>query len=193
MSETKLQCPDCDVVINEDDGCAWSELTEKAYCYDCEQSDLENASTLLKVHGDPEAEKVIFGDSFSRGEYGETPDWFHTLFDDWKGRVWEKTSAWRGHYDTEKNFKGIAVLASGWTTGWADEYHQRKALFNNFGEEICDNTHGSVGEIFFLTEPTSNVFSSSMVVFCREDKKDAITNWLSEIGYPVEKLQEWLS
>jgi len=193
MSETITKCPSCETVINEDDGYAWSELTEESYCYDCEQSDLEYASTLLKVHGDPEADKVIFGDYFARGEDCEIPSWFHSLFDDWKGRHYEKTDAWRGHYETEKNFKDIEVLASGWTTGWADEYHQRKALFNSFGEELCENFHGSVGEIFFLTEPTSNVFSASVVVFCRKKDKEKITNWLAEISYPVEKLQEWLS
>ena len=78
-ADCPAKCADCKTAINEDDGCAWSELTEKSYCYDCEQSDLENASTLLKVHGDPEAEKVIFGDSFARGEYGDIPDWFNGL------------------------------------------------------------------------------------------------------------------
>ena len=193
MSETITKCADCETVVNEDDGFAYSELTDKPYCYDCEQSDLENASTLLKIDGDPEASKVIFGDAFARGEYGDIPDWFNGLFDEWKGRVWEKTDGWRGHYDTEKNFKDIEVLASGWTTGWADEFHTRKAYFNTFGEELCENFYGSVGEIFILTEPTSNVFSASIVVFCRKDDKEKITNWLSEIGYSAEKLQEWLS
>lgn len=193
MSETITKCADCETVINEDDGYAISDLTEKTFCYDCESSDLEYCSTLLKVHGDYEAEKVIFGNDFSRGEDGESPDWFYQLFGDTKGRVYEKTDAWRGHYNTEQNFKGIKVLASGWTTGWADEFHQRKNSFNQFGEEVCENYYGSVGELFFLMEPTSNVFSQSVTLFCREQDEEKITNWLSAIGYPVEKLKEWLN
>jgi hypothetical protein len=193
MSDTKLQCPDCDTVINEDDGCAYSELTEKSYCYDCEQSDLEYASTLLKVHGDPEAEKVVFGDSFARGEYGDIPNWFNNLFDEWKGRRYEKTDAWRGHYETVKNFKDVTVLASGWTTGWADEFHTRKARFNEFAESLCENSYGAVAPTYFLTEPTSNLFSTSIDFFCATEDVDKVTAWLNEIGYPIEKLQEWLS
>lgn len=193
MSETITKCSDCETVLNEDDGFAYSELTDKSFCYDCEQSDLEYASTLLKVHGDPEAEKVVFGDSFAMGEYGDIPDWFNELFDDWKGRRYEKTDAWRGHYETVKNFKDVTVLASGWTTGWADEFHLRKAYFNTFGEEICENFYGSVAPIYFLTEPTSNLFSTSIDFFCATKDVEKVTAWLNEIGYPIEKLQEWLS
>lgn len=193
MSEILTKCPDCDVELKQDDGFAWSNLTEKSYCYDCESSDLENASTLLKVHGDAEASKVVFGDSFAMDEDGEIPDWFGTLFDEWQGRKWEKTSQWRGHYDTVKNFKDVTVLASGWTTGWADENHQRKAKFNEFAEHLCENFYGAVAPTYFLTEPTSNVFSASIDFFCATEDVEKVTAWLEEIGYPVEKLKEWLS
>lgn len=193
MSETITKCVDCETVINEDDGYAISDLTEETYCYDCEQSDLENASTLLKIHGNFEPEKVIFGNAFSRGDDGESPDWFHELFGENKGRVYEKTDAWRGHYETIKNFKDVTVLASGWTTGWADEFHQRKALFNEFAEHLCENFYGAVAPTYFLTEPTSNVFSASIDFFCATKDVERVTAWLSEIGYPVETLKEWLN
>ena len=192
MSETITTCSDCETVINEDDGYAISDITEKTFCYDCEQSDLENASTLLKIHGDFEPEKVIFGNDFSRGDDGESPDWFYQLFGENKGRVWEKTDAWRGHYETIKNFKDVTVLASGWTTGWADEFHQRKALFNEFAEHLCENFYGAVAPTYILTEPTSNVFSASIDFFCAPKDVEKVTAWLEEIGYPVEKLKEWL-
>jgi hypothetical protein len=193
MSETITKCADCETVIDENDGYAVSDLNEQTYCYDCESSDLESASTLLKVHGNHEAEKVIFGDAFSRGDDGESPDWFHELFGENVGRVYAKTDAWRGHYETVKNFKDVTVLASGWTTGWADEFHQRKALFNEFAEHLCENFYGAVAPTYFLTEPTSNVFSASIDFFCATKDVEKVTAWLNEIGYPVEKLKEWLS
>jgi hypothetical protein len=192
MSETILKCEGCEETIQEDDGYAISDITEKTFCYGCEQSDLEGASTLLKVHGDPEAEKVIFGSDFSRGEYDESPDWFYELFGEEKGRVWEKTSGWRGHYNTIENFKDVTVLASGWTTGWADESTQRKARFNEFGENVCENFYGSVAPVYFMMEPTSNVFSSSVDFFCHTKDVEKVTAWLDEIGYPVATLKDWL-
>ena len=193
MSETITKCEGCETVIKEDDGYTISDLTEKTFCYECEASDLENCSTLLKVHGDPEAEKVIFGDDFSTGEYDESPDWFYQLFGENKGRKYVHTSGWRGHFETVKNFEGMTVLASGWTTGWADEFHQRKALFNEFAEHLCENFYGAVAPTYFLTEPTSNVFSAGIDFFCATKDVEKVTAWLNEIGYPVEKLKEWLS
>ena len=193
MSETITKCADCETVINDDDGYAISDMTEKTFCYDCEQSDLENCSTLLKVHGNHEAEKVIFGSDFSRGDDGESPDWFYQLFGENKGRKYVQTSGWRGHYETVKNFEGMTVLASGWTTGWADEFHQRKALFNEFAEHLCENFYGAVASTYFLSEPTSNVFSTGIDFFCATKDVEKVTAWLEEIGYPVEKLKEWLS
>ena len=193
MSETILKCEGCEETLQEDDGYAISDMTEKTFCYGCEQFDLEGASTLLKFHGDPEAEKVIFGSDFSLGEEGaESPDWFYKLFGEEKGRKYVQTSGWRGHFETVKNFEGMTVLASGWTTGWADEYHQRKAHFNEFAEHVCENFYGSVAPVYFLMEPTSNVFSSGIDFFCATEDVEKVTAWLNEIGYPVEKLKEWL-
>jgi len=115
------------------------------------------------------------------------------LFGETKGRKYVKTDAWRGHYETVKNFKDVTVLASGWTTGWADEFHQRKALFNEFAEHLCENFYGAVAPTYFLTEPTSNVFSAGIDFFCATKDVEKVTAWLEEIGYPVEKLKEWLS
>lgn len=193
MSDTITKCEGCETVIQEDDGYAISDLNEKTFCYECEESDFDHGSTLLKVHGDFEPEKVIFGDNFSRGDDGESPDWFYELFGENRSRVYEKTDAWRGHYETIKNFKDVTVLASGWTTGWADEFHQRKALFNEFAEHLCENFYGAVAPTYFLTEPTSNVFSASIDFFCATKDVEKVTAWLNEIGYPVEKLKEWLN
>ena len=193
MSDLIEKCASCETVIEENDGYAISDITEKTFCYDCEQSDLEYCSTLLKIHGDAEAEKVIFGNDFSRGEDGESPDWFYQLFGEEKGRKYVQTDGWRGHYETVKNFDGVTVLASGWTTGWADEYHQRKTKFNEFAENICENYYGSVAPVYILTEPTSNVFSAGIDFFCATKDVEKVTAWLEEIGHPVNQLKEWLS
>lgn len=193
MAITEIKCADCEQVINEDDGYAWSDMTEESYCYDCEQSDLEYPSTILKVHGDAEAQKVIFGDAFAMGDDGEAPRWFYELFKDKAGRLYKKTSEWRGHYNTVENFKDMTVLASGWTTGWADEYTTRKRRFNEFVENVCENFYGSVAPVYFLVEPTSNVFSSGVDFFCATKDVEKVTAWLDEIGHPVDTIKEWLS
>lgn len=193
MSDIITKCEGCEIVIQEDDGYAISDLNKKTFCYECEESDFDHGSTLLKVHGNHEAEKIIFGDNFSRGDDGESPDWFYELFGENRSRVYEKTDAWRGHYETIKNFKDVTILASGWTTGWADEFHQRKALFNEFAEHLCENFYGAIAPTYFLTEPTSNVFSASIDFFCATKDVEKVTAWLAEIGYPVEKLKEWLN
>jgi len=193
MEITEIKCEDCEQVINEDDGYAYSDMTEKTYCYECEQYDFEGASTLLKVDGDAEAEKVIFGDAFSRGDEGESPSWFYQLFKDKAGRSYKKTDAWRGHYNTVENLKDVTVLASGWTTGWSDEFTTRKADFNRFAEKLCENFYGSVAPVYFLMEPTSNVFSTGVDFFCAAKDAEKVTAWLDEIGHPVSQVKEWLS
>jgi hypothetical protein len=47
--------------------------------------------------------------------------------------------------------------------------------------------------IYFLAEPTSNVFSMGMDVFCKEEDYDNVISWLDEIGTPQSVLQEQLS
>lgn len=191
MSDTKIKCVECETELEED--YTYSNVKEQELCYECESSDLEHASTLVKVHGG-EHEKVRIGDYVIYDDDMEIPDFFkETYTGEFKGRNWTKTDGWRGHYETINNLDKLTVLASGWTTGWADEYHQRKAHFNNFLNEIAEGDFPTPYAIFVLMEQTSNVFSQTIDFACFTKDKEAVEQWLEEIGHPVSLLKEQLS
>jgi len=192
MSDNEFKCVGCGELFNQDDVDTFhSELTNETYCYGCYESDLEHASQLILIHGDND--KVKFGDYFAMDDNCEVPDWFKELFDKWEGRNYKKTDGWRGHYETLDKFKNIKKIASGWTTGWADETTRRKAVFNGWAEDLAEGIIPTPYPIYFLAEPTSNIFSMGMDVFCKEKDYDNVISWLDEIGTPQSVLQEQLS
>jgi hypothetical protein len=191
MSETTTKCVGCDEELKEDFQ-SYSELVNKTFCDGCRETDLEYPSQLISVHGG-ECQKVTFGDNFALDDDGEVPSWFTDLFDEWKGRNYEKTDAWRGYYDSIKQFKGVTEIVGGWTTGWADETTQRKVKFNTWCEEVSEGFHPTPYEIFFLAEPTSNVFSIAVTVFCKTKDFESVKEWLNSIDTPIEQLKEWVS
>ena len=187
-----FKCAGCGEVSKVDDvDIHWSELTDESYCYGCYESDFEAPSQLILIHGD--TSKVRFGEYFAQDDDAEVPSWFTELFDKWDGREYVRTDGWRGHYDTEKKFKDIKVIATGWTTGWADETTQRKAKFNQWAESLADGSIPTPYPIYFLSEPTSNVFSASMSVFCKEKDYENVTNWLNEAESSVDLIKSQLS
>lgn len=192
MSDNEFKCIGCGELFNQDDVDTFhSELTNEMYCYGCYESDLEHASQLVLIHGD--TNKVKFGDYFAIDDDHEVPAWFKELFDTWDGRQYKKTDGWRGHYETLDKFKNVKKIASGWTTGWADETTRRKAVFNGWAEDLAEGMIPTPYPIYFLAEPTSNVFSMGMDVFCKEEDYDKVISWLDEIGTPQSVLQEQLS
>lgn len=191
-TDTKLKCVGCEEILQEDDH-TYSNVHGKPLCYGCEESDLQSASTLVKVHGG-EIDRVRIGDHVIYDDDAEIPQFLIKLAPNSVDvRKWTSTDGWRGHGSTVDNFEGIKVLASGWTTGWADEYHQRKTQFNNFLNEIAEGEYATPFPIYVLMEQTSNVFSQGVDFFTEERYESQVTEWLAEIGYPVETLKEWLS
>jgi hypothetical protein len=189
-----IKCTDCEKVIDEDDGSAWSPITGEPYCYGCEQSDLEHASTLLRFDADGLTE-VTFGDAFVRTESDiEIPDWFNELFAyGFKVRSYHSSNAWRGYYETDTLMVNLKSLASGWTTGMPDETVSRKADFNELGELLNRGQEVAPAPIYFLIEPTSNIFSQAMTVLAKESDIETLTEWLDSIGYAVEVIKTQLS
>jgi hypothetical protein len=74
-----------------------------------------------------------------------------------------------------------------------DETTRRKAVFNGWAEDLSEGVIPTPYPIYFLVEPTSNVFSMGMDVFCKEEDYDNVISWLDEIGTPQSVLQEQLS
>ena len=103
-------------------------------------------------------------------------------------RNWVSTSGYRGHYET--NIDGWSEVISGWTTGsWGDETSDRKAVFNEWFEQIS-NEEIPLPRVPFavIIDPTSNLFSVGVSVSSPEP--DAIREWMDEY---IEELSKSLS
>ena len=183
----------CPICLEEADDYVWCNLEEADLCQGCYESDLENASTLYRVRSG-EAEWVRYGSHTGYTQDGDEPgEWFTNIVkNNGSPRNWIKTDAWRGHYDSSKNLDLVSI-ASGWTTGWADETTSRKVNFNEFADQLIKGDIECPSTIFLLVEPTSNVFSSAVDVLVREADKDKVTGWLEEAGYSVSTLQNALN
>lgn len=190
MSEQNI-CVECK---EEDHYGFWGYFDHLYYCQDCFQSNLESPSTIYRAYRDS-VQKQIFTDIFAQTEDGdETYDWFDDILKDASKSPlhYVKTDAWRGYYDSSKSFNLVSI-ASGWTTGWADEYHKRKLDFNSFAENLLSQEIFSPFEIFILVEPTSNVFSTAVDVLVKEQDKEQVEEWLKGEGYDISTIQHALS
>lgn len=183
-------CPVCE---EESDDYVWANLEEAEVCTECYESDLEYASTIYRVRSG-EAEWVRYGTHTGYNQDGDEPDeWFTSIVkNNGSPRKYIKTDAWRGYYDSSKNLDLVSI-ASGWTTGWADETTSRKVDFNQFAEQLIKGDIEAPFTIFILVEPTSNVFSTAVDVLVREADKDKVVSWLEAEGYPVSNLQNALN
>ena len=188
-----FECADCNAPLTMDD-VQFGELSEKPLCQDDYDSDLEYASTLVEFSNEGK-KTVIFSEH--RGvepEYGDSPSsWFTGLFATWTGRHYESLDAWRGSYNSEKGFEDISLIASGWTTGWTDETTERKAKFNAFIGGIEEGIFDTPCPLYVLIEPTSNVFSQSVVLFVKKSDEETIKNWLNDLEMTVDELKFALS
>ena len=183
-------CPICE---EESDDYVWANLEEAELCTGCYESDLENASTIYRVRSG-ETEWVRYGTYTGYNQDGDEPDeWFTEIVkNNGSPRKYIKTDGWRGYYDSSKNLDLVSI-ASGWTTGWADETTSRKVNFNQFAEQLIKGDIEAPFTIFILVEPTSNVFSTAVDVLVREADKDKVVGWLEAEGYSVSNLQNALN
>lgn len=164
------------------------------YCNDCFHSDMDSTSTIYRAVDD-KVEKQLFTKIFALTDDGdETYDWFDELLVDKtkSPRNYVQTDGWRGYYDSSKNFN-LVSLASGWTTGWADETTKRKLDFNDFANKLLSQEIQSPYEIFILVEPTSNVFSTAVDVLVKESDRAKVEEWMENNGYAVSSIQHALS
>lgn len=183
----------CPICLEEADDYVWCNFEEADLCQGCYESDLESASTLYRVRPG-EAEWVRYGEYTAYNQTGDDPDeWFTDIVKNGGSpRKYIKTDGWRGYYDSTQNLNLVSI-ASGWTTGWADETTSRKVDFNEFAEQLMKGDIECPFTIFILVEPTSNVFSTAVDVLVREADKDKVTGWLEEAGYAVSTLQNALN
>jgi hypothetical protein len=176
MTDTAAKCASCEAVLDEDNYYAYSEITEKEYCQECELSDLRSASTVTLFGPNHPAdgdgpERILVGDWFIQDRWGEH-------YTDLKlQRTYHHSSAWRGYYET--SVEGWTEIVNGWTTGSVDETVARKVDFNDWAESLYDGSLVSPCDLAVVTDPTSNVFSTAIGVHVPTDKVDEFTAWLN--------------
>ena len=113
-------------------------------------------STLIIFYESGESETISFYDG------GEMPSEIVT-------EKWVSSSAWRGYTDWELA-KGYVEIADGWVTGYPDESVNRKVELNEIFEGLKQEKLKPPCTLYWVFGPTSNVFSTSSMVFCK--KKD---------------------
>jgi hypothetical protein len=148
------------------------------------------------VHGDGHS-KLLLGDhaivDLEYGDYG-LPEWAaQFLPDGWQGTVWVNSGGYRGYGNSISQFKGIAKLADGWSTGWVDSTVSRKHIVNDLLGELESGELVLPAPIYVLLEHTSNIFSTAIDIFVAESDLPLISEWLGENGYAVQQLADSLA
>lgn len=175
-------CAGCDERSSEAE--EWTWLGQKMFCSSCAEQERARSSVVVRV-GPEGAEAVRFGDDWAEdAETGEEPPvWFTEHF---RARRWIRTDPWRGHYETPHS--GLAVVASGWLTGWVDETVGHKRLVVALYADLRDEKLRPPVNVYWLLEPTSNVFSMAADLLVSPEDEEIFKAWLEEAGYPVEKV-----
>ena len=197
-----VQCPvtDCENAFDEENAGTWSPILEKDICDPCAEDDSQHVSTVLAFFPDGEHRKALIGDltvysgSIEEIYDSEIPGWLADLFPDGKvKRGYVRTDGWRGYYDTVKEMEGVTKLADGWITGdWGDGTSARKATARDLGEYLTTGDVAPPKPLFWILEPTSNVFSTASELFVNTGDEDAVSEWLADQGFPVEAVAESL-
>lgn len=183
----QVTCPVCKEEFDQD---TWEnesmigQLTGEVTCGECEVQDLQDASTLVVFRAEGGVEKVIFGDHYGYcDEYGEVPRWFTDLLGEgWTGRPYVRTSAWRGYHNTDFT-PTLTQVEDGWMTGayddvpWKHGFHQ---LMEELDEAAKHGVAVCPADLFFLFEPTSNVFSTATTVYCKPEDEEMVREWLAQ-------------
>lgn len=187
-SEEKVEtvkCPACEEFVTvedwENEG-GYSNTQDMQICRGCYENDQEYPSTIIKFENG-EKEIVRWGDLTANSEDGdEPPSWFWDIFD---GRKWVSSGGYRGYQETSWK-GGLVKLTDGWVTGWPDSSisHKKKT----FDLQDLLEKGKTPAPLFWVFEPTSNVFSTASEVLCYEADKEKITKWLDKHGFTEEDL-----
>jgi hypothetical protein len=191
--EDKWTCPSCEDEISTDTDSrdyresTYANLSNREICSYCEESDRDHSSTMIRYLED-EKEVVRFGDEVgsyvdSEGDYDDDlPEWFTNIF---TKREYHHTDGWRGYYDTQ--FKGLTKLADGWLTGYPDST-KRETTAINLDEALRLGKIQPPKPLYWLFEPTSNVFSMASTIFVAEEDREEMEEWLTSEGFGIMEL-----
>lgn len=181
---TKIKCPICKEKFDPDQEGYYANILESEICQGCLECEEEHSSTIVKFENG-EKEKVVYNEYFAQDDNSEIPEWFSNIFDK---REYVSTDGWRGYYETKwKNH--FVKLADGWVTGFPDETKTEKSALSL--NDLLESGECPPVALYWVFEPTSNVFSTASEVFVEEsDKKEAI-KWLKQNGINPEQLEDF--
>ena len=181
------KCCECETEIyTETDDYGWSSTKQSELCVSCRESDEESMSTVFLFNN--KITKCHIGEHVRMDSYGDEIGFTEETKDIKFERIWVSTSGYRGHYET--SIDGWGEVISGWTTGsWGDETSDRKAIFNEWFEQLTKEEI-PLPRIPFavVVDPTSNLFSVGVTIL--SPKPDELKIWMGEY---IKELQDSLS
>ena len=181
-TQEKVKCIACGEEFDSDREGTW--VNDGPICQGCLEGDEEHASTLINFSQNGK-QVFKFGDYFCWGGDYDDADLSRIL----GPRKYVSTGGWRGYYDTPLA-QGYVKLTDGWSTGFPDSTTQRKKTIFDLSEWLERSGKSAPGEgLYVLIEPTSNIFSQAMTIFCAENDIEDIKAWLDESGFGVEVLE----
>ena len=160
-------------------------ISEEEICWGCYESDYN--STIVRYEPGGDKEVVHFTNHHAYDEqYGdEPPDWFWTYFG---GRKWVATDGWRGYQETKwKN--GFVSIANGWVTGWIDDTVSHKKTASDLNQWLEEHQSEVPVPVYWVFEPTSNVFSTASEIFVDHNDKDTLVEWLQSNGFDIDDIE----
>lgn len=179
-----IECNDEPVDPDGNDDSYWSEIKQARVCQSC-YSSADQSASLLHYIDSGQTSQVTITDLNITGEYGDPLGWsVPALYDkstrtDKVKREWKRTDEWRGFYNT--SIDGWTAVLTGWTTGgWDDYTGRRKAIFNNWGEELVNAEIIAPCAVAIVADPTSNLFSTAITVFVEDDNVETFKQWLGD-------------
>jgi hypothetical protein len=194
MTKQKMwTCPTCDEqypladVESGEVNTHFGNVDDQEVCWGCYESDEEHASTVIRYQPGDQKEVVRYTEHHATDDtHGdEPPDWFWKYFG---GRKYVATDGWRGYQETTwKN--GFVSIANGWVTGYPDDTVSYKKTASDL-HEFMEEHQGEVPvPVYWVFEPTSNVFSTASEIFVDKDDKDKLVKWLQSNGFDIEDIE----
>ena len=190
--QDKWVCPSCEEEYPMEDvesgnvETHYGNISEEEICWGCYESDYP--STIVRYTPGHNKEVVRFTDHHAYDDqYGdEPPDWFWKYYG---GRKWVSSNAWRGYYETTwKN--GFVSIADGWVTGYIDDTVSHKHTAVDLNEWLEEWQEEVPVTLYWVFEPTSNVFSTASEIFVDHNDKDELVQYLQDNGFNIQDIED---
>jgi hypothetical protein len=189
FSESWIQCDCCGDYFDNDQGGTYNADGEPV-CEGCEESEWSSASICVEINPNEEPVTMNFSGNLGRTIIPSHGDIQDSLPEPIKGEQWKSSGGYRGAMDVTLK-DDYSSLTSGWSTGSWDDVPWKHS-FNDFCKALTDETITPPATLWIILQRTSNVFSTSTDIVCRDEDMDAIIEWLNSTPFTLEKLHNSL-